>query len=198
MTCHPQKCYILTGGLGGFGLELAKWLVSRGATRLVLTSRSGITTGYQARSIRRLQRKGARVLVSTDDVKSLEGAGKVIRDAAGLGPVGGVFHLAVVLRDELMENQTMESFRVVAEPKVFGTQNLDEVTRDYCAETLDVFVVFSSVSSGRGNAGQANYGFANSSMERVCENRKRDGLPGEFRALSRNKVELSCRGDAAV
>lgn len=40
------------------------------------------------------------------------------------------------------------------------------------------FVVFSSVSCGRGNAGQTNYGMANSVMERICEQRKRDGLPG--------------------
>lgn len=52
------------------------------------------------------------------------------------------------------------------------------VTRAACPE-LDFFVVFSSVSCGRGNAGQANYGFANSTMERVCEKRRRDGLPGE-------------------
>ena len=38
---HPVKCYIITGGLGGFGLELADWLVRRGATKLVLTTRSG-------------------------------------------------------------------------------------------------------------------------------------------------------------
>lgn len=40
------------------------------------------------------------------------------------------------------------------------------------------FVVFSSVSCGRGNAGQTNYGMNNSVMERICEARVRDGLPG--------------------
>ena len=41
VLCDPLKCYIITGGLGGFGLELAQWLIGRGATKLVLTSRSG-------------------------------------------------------------------------------------------------------------------------------------------------------------
>ena len=45
--CPAHKSYIITGGLGGFGLELARWLVLRGAQRLVLTSRSGIRTGKQ-------------------------------------------------------------------------------------------------------------------------------------------------------
>lgn len=51
------------------------------------------------------------------------------------------------------------------------------VTRQKCPE-LQHFVVFSSVSCGRGNAGQSNYGFANSTMERVCEQRRHDNLPG--------------------
>lgn len=44
-SCPPTKSYIITGGLGGFGLELAQWLVERGAQKLILTSRSGIRTG---------------------------------------------------------------------------------------------------------------------------------------------------------
>ena len=78
----------------------------------------------------------------------------------------------------MMENQTTENFQQVSAPKVQGTAHLDEMTRQSCAKTLDWFVVFSSVSCGRGNAGQANYGFANSYMERLCEQRQRDGLPG--------------------
>jgi len=54
-ACDPNKCYIITGGLGGFGLELSQWLVDRGARCLVLTSRSGIRTGYQARKVKHLQ-----------------------------------------------------------------------------------------------------------------------------------------------
>ena len=83
-----------------------------------------------------------------------------------------------VLKDGLMENQSPENFRAVCEPKVAGTIHLDHVTRVRCKESLDWFVVFSSVSCGRGNAGQANYGFANSVMERVCERRESDGFPG--------------------
>lgn len=50
--CDPEGCYIITGGLGGFGLELADWLILRGARNLVLTSRTGIKNGYQAFRIR--------------------------------------------------------------------------------------------------------------------------------------------------
>mgnify|MGYP002153692801 CR=1 FL=1 len=79
----------------------------------------------------------------------------------------------------MLENQDLEMFQAVCAPKVTGTINLDVVTRDLCKE-CDWFVVFSSVSSGRGNGGQSNYGFANSVMERVCEGRRKDGKHGKL------------------
>ncbi|KAM5273320.1 fatty acid synthase [Ctenodactylus gundi] len=175
--CPAHKCYVITGGLGGFGLELARWLVQRGAQKLVLTSRSGIRTGYQAKQVGEWRRQGVQVLVSTRDASSLDGARALIAEATQLGPVGGVFNLAVVLRDAMLENQTPELFQDVNKPKYSGTLNLDRVTREACPD-LDYFVAFSSVSCGRGNAGQTNYGFANSTMERICEQRRHDGLPG--------------------
>src|SRR6185437_5057128 len=54
---------------------------------------------------------------------------------------------------------------------------MDQITRELSIN-LDYFVVFSSVSCGKGNAGQSNYGFANSVCEHICESRRRDGLHG--------------------
>uniref|UniRef100_A0A8C3MLY5 Fatty acid synthase n=1 Tax=Geospiza parvula TaxID=87175 RepID=A0A8C3MLY5_GEOPR len=176
-SCPPTKSYIITGGLGGFGLELAQWLVERGAQKIILTSRSGIRTGYQAKRVQEWKALGIKVLVSTSDIGTLEGTQQLIEEALKLGPVGGIFNLAVVLRDGMIENQTPELFWEVNKPKYSGTLHLDWVTRKKCPD-LDYFVAFSSVSCGRGNAGQSNYGFANSTMERICEQRHHDGLPG--------------------
>ncbi|KAJ4436148.1 hypothetical protein ANN_18778, partial [Periplaneta americana] len=82
-----------------------------------------------------------------------------------------------VLRDALLENQTEEDFVTSAKPKAHATLYLDELSREMCPQ-LRHFVVFSSVSCGRGNAGQTNYGMSNSIMERICEARVRDGFPG--------------------
>ncbi|KAL0983890.1 hypothetical protein UPYG_G00134400 [Umbra pygmaea] len=175
--CPASHSYIITGGLGGFGLELAHWLTERGARKLVLTSRSGIRNGYQAKRVREWQGMGVQVLVSTSDVSTQEGAEQLIKEACRLGPVGGVFHLAMVLKDGMLENLSPELFLDVNKPKYNGTLHLDKVTRKCCSD-LRYFVAFSSVSCGRGNAGQSNYGYANSAMERVCEQRCHDGLPG--------------------
>ena len=197
---HPNKSYILAGGLGGFGLELAHWLEMRGATKIVLTSRSGPQDSYQKLSVKRLEEKGVKVLLSKANCSTLEGAKQLIKEAATLGPVGGVFNLAMVLRDSLLTNQTPEMFAEVAAPKVQGTVNLDKVTRELCPE-LEHFVTFSSVSCGRGNAGQTNYGFANSVMERVCEARRKDGLSGtaiQWGAIGDVGVFVETMGNDAV
>ena len=87
------------------------------------------------------------------------------------------FKYLQVLRDRLLENQTEADFVTSAGPKSLATHLLDVLSRQMCPH-LRHFVVFSSVSCGRGNAGQTNYGMNNSIMERICEARVREGLPG--------------------
>ncbi|XP_067015650.2 fatty acid synthase [Anabrus simplex] len=174
--CSSNCTYIILGGLGGFGLELTDWLVLRGARKVVLTSRRGISTGYQSLRVRAWRSYGVSVAVSTVDVSTEEGATKLLKDANAIGPVEGIFNLAVVLRDALLENQTEETFQESLRSKAIATRHLDALSRKLCPQ-LKQFVVFSSVSCGRGNAGQTNYGMSNSIMERVCEARARDGLP---------------------
>lgn len=93
---YPEKSYVVTGGLGGFGLELSEWMVSRGAKNLILTSRSGVTNGYQKMKLAKLRSKGANVVISSRDITDADDSNRLIEDATELGPVGGVFHLAGV------------------------------------------------------------------------------------------------------
>lgn len=114
-----------------------------------------------------------------------------------MGPLGGVFHLAMVLRDCLFENQTIQNFKDAAEAKYFGTINLDEATRRNC-DQLRWFVVFSSITAGRGNGGQTNYGWSNSTMERIVEQRRKDGYPGmaiQWGAIGDVGIILESMGD---
>jgi len=178
-TFSPHKVYVITGGLGGFGLELAAWLVSRGARNLILTSRSGVKSAYQARKLEILKYQGVHVQVSNLDVANASQALALVQKAMNQGEgLGGVFHLAVVLRDALFENQTVKRFEAVLKPKSTGAVNLDKAMRKLSVSPSVLFVMFSSASSGLGNAGQTNYAFANSSMERVCEQRHSEGLHG--------------------
>lgn len=186
----PHKSYIITGGLGGFGLELVKWLVGvAGARRLVLTTRSGLRNGYQRANLRRLEAlNGAKFLIvdqKTADTTELEGVRRLCQLALdhsmhtgdGSEKMGGIFHLAMVLKDSLLENMSAKDFDIVCRPKVNTCVYLDKVTREWNLQ-VDYFVAFSSVTSGKGNAGQANYAYANSCLERVCEQRRSDQMHG--------------------
>ncbi|XP_054161233.1 fatty acid synthase-like [Oppia nitens] len=180
----PNKTYIITGGLGGFGMELMHWMLFMGARRLVLTSRKGIKSDYQKFLLERVKALGNRfkffntkVIVSTHDTNTTEGTKQLLSEAHKLGPIGGVFHLALVLNDCLLEKQTIDGFCETIDSKAKTFENLDRITRQMSID-LDYFVVFSSVACGKGNAGQSNYGYANSVCERICESRRNDGLHG--------------------
>lgn len=84
------------GGLGGFGLELADWLVLRRSRNIVLTTRTGIRNGYQAIRKRLWESYGAKVILSTADITTDEGVKNLLNEANKLGPVSAIFNLAVV------------------------------------------------------------------------------------------------------
>ncbi|GAB0087173.1 Fatty acid synthase [Sergentomyia squamirostris] len=174
---YKEKTYVVVGGLGGFGLELINWMITCGAKKIVVTSRSGIKTGYQSLMVRRWREKGVTVVIDKKDVTIEKDAEQLLKESIKIGPVGGIFNLAVVLRDRLLENQQQVDFQEVCLPKIDGTKFLDIFSRSLCPD-LDYFICFSSVSCGRGNAGQVNYGLANSAMERICEARQSAGYPG--------------------
>ncbi|KAF8774577.1 Fatty acid synthase like protein [Argiope bruennichi] len=172
-----NKVYIVIGGLGGFGIELTKWAMERGARNIILTSRYGARTPYHHYCLKRLKNEGLNIRVSTLNVAKRDEAEKLLQEAMCIGPIGGIFNSAVILKDAFMDAQTPEDYQEVCGPKSDATKFLDELTRKLCPD-IDYFVCFSSISGGRGNAGQTNYAYANSVMERVCEERKKDGLHG--------------------
>jgi fatty acid synthase len=152
---NAKKSYILVGGLGGFGLELTDWMITRGAKWIVLVTSSGVRTGYQSFCLRRWRENGVHIVISKADITTLAGAEQLIQESNQLAPVGGIFNLAAVLRDALFENLREADFKLVMSPKVYGTKNLDVVSRKLCP-LLDYFVVFSSISCGRGFAGSCH------------------------------------------
>lgn len=121
---------------------------------------------------------GIKLVVSTADITTRAGCEELVKAAMKLGEVGGIFNLAGIINDSLFEKMDEKSFMAVLKPKTLSTMHLDEVSRRMCPQ-LDHFVVFSSISSGYGNAGQTNYGFANSATERIIEKRRLDGLAGK-------------------
>lgn len=133
---------------------------------------------YLLHTFRIWESHGCKVIINTADITTYEGCKSLLIQSLAHGAIGGIFNLAVVLHDNVLENQSVDSFLTSFGPKVFTTRYLDKLSRDLCPN-LRHFVVFSSIVCGRGNAGQSNYGMANSIMERIIEKRVRDDLPGK-------------------
>ncbi|XP_074602980.1 fatty acid synthase-like [Brevipalpus obovatus] len=172
---HSDKMYIIVGGFGGLGLEVALWMAFNGAKNIVINSRSGPKTSYHQYCLDRLAEKNVNSVISTHDLTTEKGTRELFNSLTL--PVGGIFNSALVLSDALLVDQTEETFTKVCLSKVNITYNLDKISRKMCP-LLVYFVVFSSIASARGNPGQSNYGMANSFMESLCERRRKDGLHG--------------------
>ncbi|MEV0043039.1 SDR family NAD(P)-dependent oxidoreductase [Nocardia rhamnosiphila] len=165
--------WLVTGGLGGFGLATAEALVTSGVRSLVLVGRSGIGGEEQAARVAALRDRGVRVTVEAADISSrAELAAVLDRIAAGLPPLRGVLHCAMVLDDALLADLDAERVRKVLAGKAFGAQHLDELTAGL---PLEAFVLFSSATSMVGNRGQGNYAVANAFLDQLAHMRRARG-----------------------
>ncbi|MEJ2619066.1 MAG: beta-ketoacyl reductase [Candidatus Thiodiazotropha sp.] len=174
--CEPSKAYLITGGLGGFGLELADWLVKRGAKILCLTSRRGISNGYQRSRIDYFRSQGVNVIISTHNVAVKDQAIELLKELSQLAAIDAIFHLAMVMKDAFFTNQPFEDFNQVVTTKLQAALNLDAATREQC-KALQHFTLFSSLVGSIGNPGQSAYAYANSGLDQLARKRRQEGFP---------------------
>jgi acyl transferase domain-containing protein/NAD(P)-dependent dehydrogenase (short-subunit alcohol dehydrogenase family)/acyl carrier protein len=188
---RSDATYLLTGGFGGFGLEVADWLVASGARNLVLAGRSGAATPAARQAVERLRQSGARVLPVAADIADEAAVQRLLAEAtATMPPLRGVFHAAGVLDDSPISGVTRARLETVLRPKAIGAWHLHCHTK---ALPLDHFVLFSSIASLVGNPGQATYVAANAFLDSLALHRRGQGLP----AISINWGALAEVGMAA-
>ncbi|NES81103.1 MAG: SDR family NAD(P)-dependent oxidoreductase [Moorea sp. SIO2B7] len=135
----PEASYLITGGLGALGLEVAQWMVKEGAKHIVLTGRRSPNKTAQ-KIIEELEAAGASVSVLLGDISTQESVIKILEGiSASLPPLKGVIHAAGVLDDGVLQKMSWNRFTKVMAPKVSGTWYLHQLTRDL---PLDFFVCF--------------------------------------------------------
>ncbi len=166
--------YWITGGLGGIGLETAKWLAKSGAKSLVLTGRSA-PSAAASDAIRAIEATGTKVRVAAADAGDAAAMGAVLDDiVASLPPLRGVVHAAGVVDDAVLVHQTWDRARGVLRGKAHGARVLHALTRDL---PLDFFVLYSAAGVLLGAPGQGPYAAANAELDALALARKRLGLP---------------------
>ncbi len=175
LSFSEDRTYLITGGLGGLGLLVARWMVSKGAKHLVLVGR-GSPDDTVLKKLTELEQAGALVVVEKADVSELQSMARVVSQInQSTFPLAGVIHSAGMLLDGVMQNQNWSSFKKVMAPKVQGAWHLHQLTQN---QPLDFFVLFSSAASLLGSAGQANHCAANAFLDGLAHYRRAMGLTG--------------------
>ena len=163
---HTSGTHVIAGGMGGFGMELAIWLIECGADKIELVGRTGITNLYQKRQFEKYVGKMEYRYADITCEKDVENIFCFYRLE-----IQGVWNLAMILKDKLYKDMDSCDWKNVVDVKSKASFLLDK----YCPKNA-LFVTWSSVSSLFGNAGQTNYAYGNFMMEEICRARRQRGL----------------------
>ena len=165
--------YLVTGGLGGIGLLVVRWLIEHGAGHVVIASRRG-GAGQEA-LLDELRSGATGVTAVACDSGDRAALARLWSDVLpGLPPLRGIIHAAGVLADAPIDDQDAERFLAVRRPKADGAWYLHELS---ARDPLDLFVSFSSTSALFGSPGQANYATANAFLDGLTAYRRLHGRP---------------------
>ena len=196
LPLESRGVYLVTGGLGGIGLVLARHLAERFQARLVLTGRSPLPPAdeWPARGgngdaavrqkildLRQLESLGAEVLYVAADAADPSDMKEVVRAAhARFGPVRGVVHAAGVAGGGVIPLKDPQTVARVLAPKVHGTLALQEAL---AGEPLDFLVLCSSIAALVGGFGQVDYTGANAFLDAYAA-WARTPLPGRVVSIN--------------
>ncbi|MER6957548.1 SDR family NAD(P)-dependent oxidoreductase [Streptomyces sp. NPDC000618] len=206
-TAVPDGVHLITGGLGGLGMEVARSIgAARPGARIALVGRRGLPPREQwpdvlrdgpagqaerIRLVEELEAQGARVLVCSGDVSNHEDMARVVESVRReLGRVSCLIHAAGTAGDGFLMNKTPDVYRATLAPKVTGAMVLDDVTAD---DPPELMVMFSSTTALFGSPGQGDYTAANLYLDAFAARRSRRGL----RTITMNWTDWLGTGMAA-
>ena len=175
-VAKADATYVVTGGLSGFGLRTAWWLVRHGARHLALLSRRGaaLTPGAGA-ILEQFAAAGVSIAAPACDIADAEAVRQTFASIeAQMPPLRGIVHAAMVIEDALLRDMKRDQLRRILAPKIGGALHLHEATR---ACPLDFFILYSSATTLFGNPGQGAYVAANMALEALASERRSLGLP---------------------
>ena len=172
---------IISGGLGGLGLAISKWMIQeRNIKRIVLLSRrsSEDMNLKDFQSWTDLQKLGADVQLAQVDVTNYCQVVELFQKINNSNdcPIRGIFHLAMVLYDCLIQNMTSDILRKSMKPKVHGAWNLHRASLE-TQSPVDFFIMFSSIRNHLSDLGSANYNAGNNFLDSLAHFRQQLNLP---------------------
>ncbi len=177
---RSDAAYVIVGGLGGLGRYLMTWMVNKGARHLVTLSRSGLDSADAGPTVAAIQKLGAEIRVYKGDACNAEMVSQVMMEVREHRPIRGCLNMVLVLDNSPFMTMKGSQWDRALRSKVDSTWNLHQAT---LSDELDMFIMFSSISSIAGNRTQANYATGNSFQNAMAYYRRSLGLPGIAIAL---------------
>ncbi|MEU3860742.1 type I polyketide synthase, partial [Streptomyces sp. NPDC028722] len=170
----PRGTVLVTGGTGGTGAHVARWLAEHGAEHLVLTSRRGPHAPGADELRAELEALGARITITACDIADREAVVGLLQDIPAELPLTAVLHLAGAPQTESpLSDLTVEQFADMGRAKIAGARHLDDLLGD---RDLDAFVLFSSGATAWGSNGLTSYAGANAHLDALAHRRRARGL----------------------
>ncbi|KAL4936566.1 hypothetical protein BDV06DRAFT_227771 [Aspergillus oleicola] len=174
LMLDADATYLIVGGTGGLGANVATFLAQKGARHLAIISRSGPASKNGDIFTQRLASRGVKVGLYAADASDQTAMRKALAQCAvELPPLGGVIQSAAVLDDAIYNNMTHKQWENAIRPKIHGSWILHQLLpRD-----LQFFVMLSSIAGLVGNRSQANYAAGNTYQDALAHYRRSQGLP---------------------
>lgn len=177
--------YVITGGTGGIGLEISRFLALKCKVKLALISRTNIYDINNKNSlehdkytrkhekIKEIERLGATVKLYTGDVSDKSDMEKILDQVrCEFGSINGILHIAGINKGGTIYAQSLDEFNDILLSKIHGTRIFHDLTTK---DDLDFFILFSSAMTLVGGKGTGGYTAANSYLDSFSAYRSKLG-----------------------
>ncbi|KAF2463868.1 ketoacyl-synt-domain-containing protein [Lindgomyces ingoldianus] len=149
--------YIISGGLGGIGRSIARWMAERGAKNLILLSRTGAGTSKACALLNELKERGVRVEAPPCDISDQSALSTVLAHCERIMPhIKGCIQASMVINNSKFDRMTLHDFNAALPSKISGTWNLHHLL----PSGMDFFILLASLAGVHGASAQANYAAA--------------------------------------
>ncbi|MBN3894355.1 MAG: SDR family NAD(P)-dependent oxidoreductase [Nostoc sp. NOS(2021)] len=174
--------YLISGGLGGIGIEIARYLLKHYQARLLLVGKTPLpdkstwkvnqektnTIAQRLKAYHELEQLGGEVIYEAVDICDLKQLQIVVEKAKSQWgkDLDGIIHLAGTFHEQLVLEETQKNLAAVLRPKMLGAWALHQLLKD---NKGSIFINFSSVNSFFGGTAVGAYAAANSFLDRFSD-----------------------------
>ncbi|WP_435830379.1 type I polyketide synthase, partial [Saccharopolyspora shandongensis] len=168
----PTGTTLVTGGTGGIGSQVARWLARLGAPNIVLASRRGENAPGALELREELAELGSRVTIAGCDVTDRAAVAELLGSVPQEFPLSAVFHTAGALDDATVNTIRPEQIAHILRHRIDSTAHLHELTR----HRDPLIVLFSSIAATFGAPGQGNYSPAHAYLTAFAEHHRHNTI----------------------